>query len=645
MQESYRPEDFYKNAQPLVLFDDDVDQQEGSSTCGWFTPGRNWDDNADLQNQYRTATDYKGIHSFFVSLGFSSADAHTLLLPKPQAERERNPGSPLDGIGNPNGAATAWDNWHVEMRRPSGLRLFAHAWEYAGWSNYTKALPKYQGQMTEANKFTYYFTNEDGGRVYPTGFNEEGYAVSSRGIQNIETGEVLSPEAISSGDQEFIESAEFDTPAREEEQGLVKLASIAQIEEGIESGTVTPDAAGNPKGFAYVVRSRDLKQVKEQFVESIGLLNAVDRFVYVAADPADVPEADIKNDGINLGDKRSVSERRDALVKSSLYEAFNFIDSRNVVTGQAIFIKCYTSTTTSQTCIYRGTSQVVIQSGADGESQSDQTHTCASIFFISASQIFLRNANLEFTLTGIIAQYATAIFVAGGSYKLTYTQNRAAHLFFAPSGVINVKPASYQGAASNVTFTANGRNIQNSQLFIAKDLRFDCRYKSALSSGEPIILIDLRTYDGRSPSDAPTDFTFSAVKDSIKHFVGPGNDSSDYSHSYMIFLAGAVGLKGFSLYRETDVSTNTRIAIDTVENAGINYFVTSSADMTTFNSVDFYQAGATIDYGGEIETSFIYGLAEAFDASLERRIWIVGGRQHSSKCPIHRTNQAPSWRT
>ena len=396
MQESYRPEDFYKNAQPLVLFDDDTDQHENTSTCGWFEPGRNWDDNADLQNQYRTATDYKGIHSFFVSLGFSSSEAHTLLLPKPPAERERNPESSLDGIGNPNGAATAWDTWHVEMRRPSGLRLFAHAWEYTGWSNYTKALPKYQGQLSEANKFTYYFTNEDGGRVYPTGFNEEGYSVSSRGIEDIETGEVQSPEEISSGDQTFIEKPDFDEPAREEDQGLVKLASEAQIDEGINFGTVTPDAAGNEKGFAYVVRSRDLKRVKENFINAVGLLNAVDRIVYVSQDPTDpnqIPDSVLDTDGRLLNDSRSADERRTELCFPNLHEAFEFIDSRNVVTNEGLVIKCFKQTSTDQQCIYRGTTQFMIQAGED-VFMENEPHTCKSIYTTGTTQIFLKTRTL-----------------------------------------------------------------------------------------------------------------------------------------------------------------------------------------------------------------------------------------------------------
>ncbi len=45
--------------------------------------------------------------------------------------------------------------------------------------NYSKAFPAVQQQLTPLNKFSYYFTNKLGGRVYPSGFNEEGYIVTA----------------------------------------------------------------------------------------------------------------------------------------------------------------------------------------------------------------------------------------------------------------------------------------------------------------------------------------------------------------------------------------------------------------------------------------------------------------------------------
>lgn len=195
METTYNPEDFYKNSQPAIIFDNDTDDVDATLTCGYDLAAV-WSSDPLIQIQYRSATDYLGLHSFLVSLGFSSANAHTILLPKTAANRERNPSSPLDGIGSPAGAATSWNNWPIEFRRPSNIRLFGHAWEWAGTLNYTKALPEYQLELSAVNKFTYYFTNQDGGRVYASGFNEEGLLVTPQGLQDLATGNEISFEAI-----------------------------------------------------------------------------------------------------------------------------------------------------------------------------------------------------------------------------------------------------------------------------------------------------------------------------------------------------------------------------------------------------------------------------------------------------------------
>ena len=68
---------------------------------------------------------------------------------------------------------------------------------WVGFLNYTKSLPQYQRDLTASNKFTI-ITNSFGGRVYVSGFNEEGFAVSAAGLTDLQTGETLSPEGIGS---------------------------------------------------------------------------------------------------------------------------------------------------------------------------------------------------------------------------------------------------------------------------------------------------------------------------------------------------------------------------------------------------------------------------------------------------------------
>jgi hypothetical protein len=67
--------------------------------------------------------------------------------------------------------------------------LFGHAYEWTGYLNYSKALPKYQKELGALNRFTYYFTNSNGGRCYVSGFNEEGYIVFPNGLRDLTTGD------------------------------------------------------------------------------------------------------------------------------------------------------------------------------------------------------------------------------------------------------------------------------------------------------------------------------------------------------------------------------------------------------------------------------------------------------------------------
>jgi hypothetical protein len=76
------------------------------------------------------------------------------------------------------------------------LRLYGHAWEWAGYLNYSKSIPAAQKDLGPQNKFTYLFTNVEGGRVVPQGSNEEGFNVSPRGLEDIETGATLTVDAI-----------------------------------------------------------------------------------------------------------------------------------------------------------------------------------------------------------------------------------------------------------------------------------------------------------------------------------------------------------------------------------------------------------------------------------------------------------------
>ncbi len=133
------------------------------------------------------------IYECLRGIGFTEPQATSILLPVANSDRELNPGLSSDMKGfTPNGAANSLSNWPIEFRRPSVLRVFGHAWEWTGFLNYTKALPQYQGDLSPQNQFTYYFTNQLGGRVYATGFNQEGYFVTAAGLTDLSTGAITS---------------------------------------------------------------------------------------------------------------------------------------------------------------------------------------------------------------------------------------------------------------------------------------------------------------------------------------------------------------------------------------------------------------------------------------------------------------------
>ena len=191
-QDAYNAEDFFKNVQPLIIFDNDTDGAEASVDLGWildsaaannvWNPATGGFNAESVERQYTTATDFRGLQQVLTAFGVNGG-----AMPLPQKE------------GNQVVVTNA--NTNVEFRRPSNIRLFGHAYEWTGFSNYTKGIPRYQGEMSAANKFTYYATDEMGGRVYFSGFNEEGFTVSPRGVEDIQTGDIVSVEEVGAPDR------------------------------------------------------------------------------------------------------------------------------------------------------------------------------------------------------------------------------------------------------------------------------------------------------------------------------------------------------------------------------------------------------------------------------------------------------------
>ena len=248
MPPTFNQEGYYKNAKPEIIFNKDRSGEELSTTLGYnfSDPSATdyvWISDVDVKNQLTTSVDYKGIRNFLVGLGFSGVDADTILLPRASGDRDLNPAFPYAGIPAPDGAANDWANWGVEFRRPSNIRLFGHAFEWAGFGNYTKGIPKYQKEITSSNVFTYFFTNVTGGRVYASGFNEEGYLVTPRGLIDLSTGDEISFDGIGANvdDNGF----EFPTFYEQLEVNDLRVNNSLNLNTSTVSGNPTWDYEGD----------------------------------------------------------------------------------------------------------------------------------------------------------------------------------------------------------------------------------------------------------------------------------------------------------------------------------------------------------------------------------------------------------------
>jgi hypothetical protein len=209
MRSAFDPEDSNTNEAPIITLNTDTDDDVNSTDLGLdFVNG--WTAAGTLREQYRSSSDYQATFAFLTALGFSTNAAHAALIPQAADDRDRDPTSNVDFPTLPTGgAASGLGNWAIEFRRPSTLRLYGHAWEWAGFLNYSKALPAVQQELGAQNKFTYYFTNDNGGRVVPQGSNEDGFNVTPRGLEDIETGATLSVDAIGSTRLDDIAQTDF----------------------------------------------------------------------------------------------------------------------------------------------------------------------------------------------------------------------------------------------------------------------------------------------------------------------------------------------------------------------------------------------------------------------------------------------------
>ena len=195
---------------PVLVVDRDSDPDPGS-----FTLGVNLDSDTDVLGQIRSAADFRAMSGLMKALGYDSnlisgaggGLAGAVLQPQlTNATRNWDPMASSSPI--PSGKLTDRRQWPIEFNRPSLIRAFGQAYEWAGYANYTKAMPKYQvSVLSDQLKIDFFGASHLGGRVYNTGFNEDGLIVQGDTIKDLSTGRTSNTDVAGvgglSGDPEF----------------------------------------------------------------------------------------------------------------------------------------------------------------------------------------------------------------------------------------------------------------------------------------------------------------------------------------------------------------------------------------------------------------------------------------------------------
>ena len=214
---------------PEVLIDKDLSNDPDSTDLGVDQTT-----DTDIIQQVRSATDYRGIADFMLAVGYSASDVNSVLSLQNNADvRDWDP-SALSSPA-PSGKLSARAFWPMEFNRPSLIRAFGQAYEWAGQGNYSKAMPKYQvTALSDQHKIDYFAVNHMGGRVYNTGFNEDGLIVQGDTINDLGTNTVVTTETAGlgalGGDPDFpVVPTSFDTLTVTDEFNALQQATFNNL--------------------------------------------------------------------------------------------------------------------------------------------------------------------------------------------------------------------------------------------------------------------------------------------------------------------------------------------------------------------------------------------------------------------------------
>ena len=149
-----------------------IDFDNGTENLGLAQPGQPYGDPELIDPDY--AHSKLAAARFIRLLGYSQEGVDNLLQPRRSTLRNVRVGeSPWPRFIPNEGNAEAQGNWSIEFNQPSSILSVNHTFEWCGYFNYSKGLPRYQtSPLSRRLRFDNIISEAWGGVTVTTGANE-----------------------------------------------------------------------------------------------------------------------------------------------------------------------------------------------------------------------------------------------------------------------------------------------------------------------------------------------------------------------------------------------------------------------------------------------------------------------------------------
>jgi len=251
----------------------------------------------DLIDQITSASDYLALRNLLIILGYpadlvgptTGSPTFRNKILEPQSSFNSCFWNPSTSGITPSGLLRKAESWPIEFNRPSLIRGYGHAYEWVGYSNYSKALPvNQQTSLTDQALIDFLAANLGGGRVYNTGFTEEGLLVQGDTVRDLGTNRDLSIEAAGlgglSGDPTFenlvpstLETLQVSNRLSVEGKTLLRDVDINGTLSGVTKYENLPKATPLAEGVIRIASTSQVAELanEEVAVTPAGLLSAL----------------------------------------------------------------------------------------------------------------------------------------------------------------------------------------------------------------------------------------------------------------------------------------------------------------------------------------------------------------------------------